>query len=158
MPATRLSRALMLAGVTALFTSFSAGAQAETRQFQDWTVNCPKADACVATSQGKAVRFVVGPTAGQSRDLRFVLLLAAQAKPDGPVALRLQDGRVIQLAVNRCSDANCQAIVRPDVVLQVIEQMRGHRSCMVAYEAGGQMLIEEVSLQGLNPAVAALPR
>jgi invasion protein IalB len=132
-------------------------ARAQDRSFQDWSVTCPQPDACVATSPEAAARILVGP--GQpDQQMRLVVLVAREAEPDTPLALRLDDGRTVQMRVNRCTESNCQAIANPEVVPQLLEAMRGRRSCLVAYPVSGRMVLQEVSLMGLTPAVASIQR
>ena len=147
-------RPWLLAGAAAFFLAQAASAQ-ENRKFQDWTVSCPKPDACVAASNGQGARLIVG-TGLPDRQMRMVVLVAAGIAPQTPVALRLQDGMVIQLVVNRCNEVHCQAIAQPDIVPQVLEKMKRQGDALVAYQGPAQVVIAPVSLRGMTAAVATL--
>lgn len=154
MPASTAIRPWLLAGATALALPQAAHAQ-DNRQFQDWTVTCAQPDACVAASDGAGARLIVGPGMPDRR-MRLVVLVAAETDENTPVAMRLDDGTTVQLAVNSCNATHCQAIVRPDIVPQVLDQMRGRRDAIVGYQSNGQVVLQSVSLMGLNAAVASL--
>lgn len=144
----------LLAGAVALALTDFASAQ-DTRQFQDWTVNCAQPDACVASSDGSGARLVLGP-GKPDRRLRLVILVATGTPTNTPVALRLDDGTTVQLAVNGCNNAHCQAIVRPDVVPQVLDKMKRQLDALVAYQSNNQVVLQPVSLRGLNAAAASM--
>lgn len=150
-------RSWLLAGAAALSLAYAANnvqAQDE-RQFQDWVVACPQPNACVARSDGSGARLLVGP--GQpDRRMRMVVLVAAGTGKDVPVAIRFDDGTTVQLSVNVCNQANCQAIVRPDVVPEVLERMKGRREALVAYQSNNQVVLQPLSLRGFNAAIASL--
>lgn len=154
MSALHAFRPWLLAGAATLALAQTANAQTN-RQFQDWTVNCPKPDACVAISNGAGARLIVGP-GNPDRQMRMVVLVAAGMADKTPVAMRLADGTVIQLAVNKCNDQHCQAIARPDIVAQVLEKMKRQGDAVVAYQAPDQVVIAAVSLRGMTAAVATL--
>jgi invasion protein IalB len=154
MSALHAFRPWLLAGAATLALAQTANAQTN-RQFQDWTVNCPKPDACVATSDGVGARLIVGP-GNPDRRLRLVILVAAGTAEKTPIALRLDDGTTVQLAVNACNDAHCQAIVRPDMVGEVLDKLRRQFDALVAYQSNDQVVLQPVSLRGMNAAVATL--
>lgn len=158
-PGRRAPAAVLAAAAVAGGAALLAGApaQAQDRSFQDWSVTCPQPNACVASSPAAAARLMVGPGEPDQR-MRLVVLVARETEPEAPLALRLDDGQTVQMKVNTCNEANCQAIANPDVVPQLLELLRGRRSVLVAYPAAGRMVLAEVSLMGLTPAVASLER
>jgi invasion protein IalB len=94
---------------------------------------------------------------GPKRTPAAMLRLPVTARPGDPVALRFDDGAVVQTMVRDCAKSECLAagtLTQADW-----EHLSTAKSLQVTFPATGrQWVLLELPLQGLSTAIAALQR
>lgn len=146
-----LAGAGALAGALGLATA--AAAQSDGASYQDWTVQCPSDSACVAMHRQESAAIVAGPNESDGR-MRAVVLVAASAGEGTPVAMRLGDGSDVQLLTAACGEESCRAPANPEVVPELLKRLRAADTALIAYPADERIVFTDISLAGLDRALA----
>ena len=148
-------------------TEPTQGAEAETQQFEDWTLRCvadpeTQARTCrivqnvVSNETGKqVVRFVVGRF-GAERVLGAIISVPLGVRLPPGLALQVDDRPQWTFPFERCNPTSCQ--IRGVLEEALIHDLKAGLVGRVRFQDGnGQTAIIKVSLKGFTAALRALP-
>jgi invasion protein IalB len=144
--------ALAAACVTILIAPRDARA---TQSFQDWRVDCPQKNTCVAHFDAAGVQILIGRATSNS-PVRMAFRLPAAAKTGTPVAMRLSSGWEAGLRVTGCKKDYCEAGVAEKSTDTALGEFRRGHDGIVAYQLDNRILIIPFSLAGFADAMKAV--
>lgn len=139
--------------IVAILASTSL-ASAQTQAFQDWRVDCPQKNACVAHFDTTGVQILIGRVAPNAA-VRMALRFPVQTKMGEPVAMRLSNGWQAGLRINGCKKDFCEAAVVEKATNTAVTQLRSSHDGVVAYQLKDRILIVPFSLAGFADAMKA---
>lgn len=142
----------LLTIVAGTFLLLGTGAAAENRTFQDWKVDCPKKEMCVAHLERRGVQILVGRVAPKGA-VRMALRVSSAAKPMAPVSLRLSDGWQAGLKVGKCTANYCEAGVAEKSTSIAVTAISRNRDGMIGYQLNDKILLIPVSFAGFSEAL-----
>ena len=138
--------------VGAMLSTANAFAAVEQSKFQDWTVDCPKKEMCVAHLERKGVQILVGRVTPNGA-VRMALRVSAAAKPSSPVGLRLADGWQAGLRVGKCTANYCEAGVAEKSTSIAVAALSRNGDGIVGYELNDRLMLIPVSFAGFADAM-----
>ena len=146
--------------ITALIGAFAAiliapSEAGATQSYQDWRVDCPQKNACVAHFDAAGVQILIG-RAPPSSPVRMAFRLPAAAKAGNPVAMRLSSGWEAGLRVGGCKKDYCEAGVAEKSTDTALGEFRRGHDGIVAYQLDNRILIIPFSLAGFADAMKAV--
>ena len=146
--------------ITALIGDFAAiliapSEAGATQSYQDWRVDCPQKNACVAHFDAAGVQILIG-RATPSSPVRMAFRLPAAAKAGNPVAMRLSSGWEAGLRVGGCKKDYCEAGVAEKSTDTALGEFRRGHDGIVAYQLDNRILIIPFSLAGFADAMKAV--
>jgi invasion protein IalB len=130
----------------------TASHAADSKGPQDWKVDCPKKEVCVAHLERKGVQILVGRVAPKGA-VRMALRVSSGAKPSSPVGLRLSDGWQAGLKVGKCTASYCEAGVAEKSTSIALAAISRNSDGMVGYQLNNQILLIPVSFAGFSDAL-----
>lgn len=128
---------------------------ATTQTYQDWHVDCPQANACVAHFDAEGVQILLGRAAPNAA-MRMAFRFPAATKSGTPIAMRLSTGWQAGLRIAGCKKEYCEAAVAANLTDSTIAQLRRSQSGEVAYLLNDRILIIPFSLSGFADAIKAV--
>jgi invasion protein IalB len=126
-----------------------------TQSYQDWRVDCPQKNACVAHFDAAGVQILIG-RATPNAPVRMAFRLPAAAKTGTPVAMRLSSGWEAGLRVGGCKKEYCEAGVAEKSTDAALGEFRRGHDGIVAYQLDNRILIIPFSLAGFADAMKAV--
>lgn len=151
------SSALRFAALAATFAAIvvAPNQAAATQSYQDWRVDCPQKNACVAHFDAAGIQILIGRVTPTS-PVRMAFRLPAAIKTGAPVAVRLSTGWEAGLHVGGCKKEYCEAGVAEKSTDTAAGEFRRSQSGIVAYQIDNRILIIPFSLAGFADAMKAV--
>lgn len=142
---------------------WAAAAQANETRFEDWSVICDEAGTCFGQMATTGPRLILGWDQ-DTREIRVGAIVTAKARADHPATIRLDNGTVIYLKVNACSENYCEAMARRNDTPKIVAQMKAAKSGQLGFleitqisVASGALPRENVALQIAPLSLAGFP-
>jgi invasion protein IalB len=150
----------------------TASQKATEEKFGDWLLVCQKQDAktklCFVAQEvqgtfqsgdkknvmGRLARISLLPQKNK-KEFLMVALLPLGINLQAGTAFSIDDAAQIQMPLQRCTNAGCEAIMEANDAL--LQKLKKGKSMKVGFNAGTKTLVVPLSLKGFDQAMSKLP-